>query len=194
MRRRTHIRRLLSCLAILAVALMLLPQLAHAATPPGPCHAGRDGETWSDPDEPGAGGEYRCTKPMPGFPGAGEWGWYKVFPPFTRHPADPTPSANGRPVLESASIQYELRYDAVTSYQVSVRQDPGRALTLVMDYGDGSSETVRIPQGTGTTVVAFSHSFYHPPVQNGPSAGHYTQTVTILETVFSDSSVTVHAC
>jgi len=186
--------RLLYCVGFLVLAFTLTPQLAYAGTPPGTCHAGRDGETWSDPDDPGPGGEYQCTKPLPGFPGAGEWGWYKVFPPYTRHPADPTPGSTGRPVLQNSSVQFERQYNAVTSYQVWVHQDSGRPLTLVMSYGDGASATATIPQGSSATVVTFSHNFYHPLVSGGPSAGRYIQTATVQQTGFSDTSTTVHAC
>jgi hypothetical protein len=189
-----RLRHLLRCLLAIAAILVSWPQLAHAETPPGPCHEGRDGEPWSDADDPGAGGDYECKKPLPGFPGAGEWGWYKVYPPYTRHPADPTPGSNGQPLFVSPSVQYETTYDAVTTYEVFVREDPARPLTLVMDYGDGSSESVTIAQGSGTTVVTFSHNFYHPEFPDGPSYGSYTQTATVLQTGFSDVSTTIHDC
>lgn len=107
---------------------------------------------------------------------------------------DPDADTSGRPEFRNAEVQYELAYNAFTTYQVEVEQDPARPLTLHMDYGDGSSETVSVPQGSSTMVVTLSHNFYHPETPGGPHFGTYTQTATVLETGFRDTSTTIHDC
>lgn len=140
-----------------------------------------------------------CTNP-PGSPGQWRYDgaqnqWYvcvEVAPgQYSWRPASGEP---GAPIIASPQLQSELRSDAVTHFTVSVLQDPSRPLTLVMNFGDGASQTVAVPQGSGYSVYSFSHSFYHPLVPSGPSVGAYNQTATVQQTGISDSSTTVHAC
>ncbi len=157
----------------LVLSLLLLAPVASAA-----------GSCTSPPGEIGAwrydGGQnqwFVCTEVSPGT--------------FTWRPASGEPNA---PAFASPDEQWERQYNAVTEYTVSVRQNPGGPLTLVMDYGDGTSETAIIPQGSSYTAVQFTHNFYYPEFPGGSSYGVFTQTATILESGLSDSSTTIHDC
>lgn len=166
--------RLLLCCAVLVFVLAASPDLAYAGTPPGPCHAGREGEPWSDPDQPDAGGEYECKLPREGFPGAGEWGWYQTYPPFERHPNDPTPRPNGN--LQMTGGGYHHVWLAVwqsvgeppqadVAFTVTAAQDPAQALDVWVYWDDGSRTPITIPQGSGTVTKELTHTYYIPDAQ-----------------------------
>jgi len=57
--------------------------------------------------------------------------------------------------------------DCVGTYTVTVWRDPERATKLRMDFGDGTSEEVSVPQGDGFAIFSFRHFFdtsQHAPV------------------------------
>lgn len=66
------------------------------------------------------------------------------------------PQQGPRPEI-NPPVQFAVGCSA--RYTVRIPRDPTRTTTLHFDYGDGSSETVLIPQGDGTETVSFSHFF-----------------------------------
>lgn len=165
---RGHKRALTACALLAVCAFTALPGIVYAGTPPGPCHQGRDGEEWHDPVFPSGdpNGDYECRKPLPGFPGEGEWGWYKKFPAYTRHPADPTPARNGELALSGAGSLHadgdpvERSYTSVTgSFTVSARQHPTATTSATVYWGDGTSSSVTVPPGSGSVSQAISHEY-----------------------------------
>lgn len=88
---------------------------------------------------------------------------------------------HGRPIIRQPA-QVETDWNA--SWDVYAPRDPGRAMTLQMDYGDFSSDYATIPQGNGWSRFRFDHTFSEIPLG-------YRQVATILETGGYDVSVWV---
>ena len=65
-------------------------------------------------------------------------------------------------------------YGCTQTYTVTAPRDPNRATSFYMIYGDGTYETVPIPQGSGSATYSFTHRF--------PEAGNYRQIARIVET------------
>jgi hypothetical protein len=72
-------------------------------------------------------------------------------------------------------------------YSVSVSMDPARVTTMRMSYGDGTSETVAVPQGTGRTTVFFAHDF-----SGTGQGGVWLQQAMVLETNETGDALTLH--
>lgn len=92
----------------------------------------------------------------------------------------PAPAPTIIPTHEPVLVGY-----CTQCYAVVVPQDPTGPTTLVMDYGDGTSESFRIAQGSGFVTVAACHGFPEP-------GGTYLQRATIVETGAWSVSVTQH--
>jgi uncharacterized membrane protein YphA (DoxX/SURF4 family) len=78
------------------------------------------------------------------------------------------------------------------SWTVRAPMDPVRPTTLRMEYGDGASETVAVPQGTGRATFSFAHQFKppSPPYYVPPKVE--VQRASIVETGEFASAVFVH--
>lgn len=60
----------------------------------------------------------------------------------------------------SPSSQWVSLLQETASWSVTVERDPNWDETLVFRFGDGSSETRAVAQGTGTATLSFSHAYY----------------------------------
>lgn len=77
--------------------------------------------------------------------------------------------------------------DCNANWSVEVLRDPTRSITVRMDFGDGSSDTRTVTQGTGLITVYFYHFF---PLETVGQT--LTQTATIVERGAGDQSTTYH--
>lgn len=73
------------------------------------------------------------------------------------------------------------------SWSVAVTRSSHRLLTLLVDYGDGTSESRIVSQGSGSEVLSFSHLFAGEP--DGQS---YVQRFTVRETGKFAATTTYH--
>jgi hypothetical protein len=65
-------------------------------------------------------------------------------------------------------------------------------MTLKMEFGDGSSQVLTIPQGTGTASFSLAHQFLPPPPPYYLPPKAEVQKATIVQTGAVSTSVFVH--
>lgn len=197
--RRTFVGVLLAATAILVV----LSATAWACVPdPPPCRAGvssDNGNWWTDP----ASDTLRICQD-------GEWVYYG---PGTEDPPCDSPFTEGKTWrdgvrgldLECQNLGKDLGYrwipfpditpegqtslDCWGHWAVKVARDGGRSTTLRMAFGDGSSQTRVVAQGSGTTTLYFNH-YFAPPGGGGQDTT--IQRATVMETGAWDQSMTYH--
>lgn len=146
--------RIVVLLFVICGVVVARPQVALAAAPPGVCTPDRDGETWEDPDQSGTDAYYQCTDPMPGFPGEGQRGWYRVYPNYARHPQDP-----GIPAISpSEQGGWDIGSGYTANWTVAIGRNPAYARAVTVNFGDGTSTTQSIAPGTGMAYPSFSHN------------------------------------
>lgn len=63
------------------------------------------------------------------------------------------------------------------THEVTVQEDPSRALTVQLAYGDGTSDSRVVPAGSGEATVSFSHRW--PRSQQSLT---FYQRATVVET------------
>lgn len=150
----------LMCVILAALSLAVSVDVAYAATPPGPAHQGRVQEEWHDPDDPHATGVYEVTIP-PDDDDDYTWGWYQKYPPYARHPSDPTPRPNGRlQMTGGGSAHAESDHEVLVNFTLTAVQDPAGPTVLNVYWGDGTSESTTVPQGSGSVTISLPHYYY----------------------------------
>lgn len=119
----------------------------------------------------------------------------EAIPGTARPPLTGTDWYWGRLNLENAALPAISPGDQTADancraeWSIQVAKNPDRPTTLRMAFGDGSSETRTILQGSGSTTVSFVHEF---PSGEYDSGGEWTQRATLLETGAFDESHTTH--
>jgi membrane associated rhomboid family serine protease len=84
------------------------------------------------------------------------------------------------------SPQYQAVKDGAASYDAYVYQNPARARTVTIDFGDGSTDQATVPAGRGVRKVHFEHRFPRPEAR-------FEQRLT-LEGAASDVTMVTDVC
>lgn len=96
----------------------------------------------------------------PGSPGVGGAGCEPLAPGGGGTPEQPAPAP--APTAPAISPAYQEIYGerAKASWTVTVARNAEHEQQLVMDFGDGNTSTVYIPEGTGNMSVPLSNVYY----------------------------------
>lgn len=87
-----------------------------------------------------------------------------------------------RPAAQSIDVDHENQASWEGFYSIDVTMNPTRALTLEMDWGDGTEpEYYSIPQGTGIHTVETNHTFALSAWM-ADLVEEYYQRATVMET------------
>jgi membrane associated rhomboid family serine protease len=79
--------------------------------------------------------------------------------------------------------QYQAVKNGAASYDVYVYEDPARARTLTIEFGDGSTAEARVPAGSAVRKVHFDHRF-------PPARARYEQRLTLDGDSFAAQAIT----
>lgn len=166
---------------------------AHAAdvTPRYPCVWGNDGSLMCKDRQTGRvwrcqqfGSTWLCRLSFSrGEPAPGEQSELEFA--LDQNPGRIPARPSGAAASPSPSSQTTRACSA--SWQVAVPRSSTQALTLIVDYGDGNTETRSVSQGSGTETLSFAHLF-----AGYPSGEAYLQVFSIVQTGDSVGTETLH--
>lgn len=90
---------------------------------------------------------------------------------------EPSPAPAAPKITPAYQQIYGARAQA--TWTVTVAQDPQYDRTLMIDFGDGSSGRVYIPEGTGSTTVPVSHAYSNATWGGVQEEEQYTVTAQV---------------